>query len=66
MLPAELTVAQVASLIGCSVDSVKRRIYRGEIKAHRVGAHWRVWLHELKKHRDMWDAIEARAALGGG
>jgi excisionase family DNA binding protein len=63
MLQALLTLGQVAGLLGCSVATVRRRIDRGDLKATRVGAHRRVYLHDLKKCRELWEAIEARASI---
>lgn len=41
-MPAEasesLSIGQVASELGCSHDTVRRMIARGELKAFRVGA----------------------------
>ena len=37
-----LTVAETATLIGCTRDGVYKLIRRGQLKAHRISSHWTV------------------------
>ena len=46
----ELTIAQVAGLLGISVQTVKRRIEAGRIKARKEGQEWRIKESELLRY----------------
>ena len=44
-----LGVGQAAQRLGCHVDTVKRRISRGELPAVKVAGRWRVNVQDLER-----------------
>ena len=60
-LPVELTVSQVASLLGCHRKEVLRRIEAGQICAYRPTGNprgwWRIASSELRKYPGVLEAI---------
>lgn len=60
-LPAELTVTQVALILGIHRKQVLARIKAGTMSAFRpLQREWRVPLIELKRFPGIWESIEER------
>lgn len=51
MSPGDLlTTSQVAAILRCSTEHVRREIQRGRLVGVRVGAHWRVTASSLEAY----------------
>ena len=57
----ELTLAQVASYLNVSVQTVKRRIEAGRIQARREGNEWRIRSSEVQRYYRSTQTDETRA-----
>lgn len=49
-----MTVMEVAGRLGVTPYDVFIFIRAGELPAHRMGDHWRVWESDLEKFRKEW------------
>jgi len=38
------TISQAAAQLGCSVDTIRRKIRSGDLKAHKIGRTWEIEL----------------------
>jgi excisionase family DNA binding protein len=62
-LPESITIANAADSLGCSVATIRTMIYRGELKAYRVGVSGRI-IRILKSDFDaLWKPFTISALL---
>ena len=69
MKTTDLSIKELAAIIGVSTDTIRRAVRKGEIPATRVGTAYRFDLHQVRHQMERNAVVRLRrgspSALGG-
>lgn len=57
-LKAEYSAPELADLVGCTRQTIWRKIQSGELRAHKRGSDYRISLETIRQNHDLWESIQ--------